>query len=311
MTGAAHLPVLLDEVVRCLVTAPGGIWVDGTLGGGGHAEAILEAAGPTARLVGFDKDPAAIARVTERLKRYGDRVILRHSDFSRMDEVLGELGIGGVDGMLLDLGVSSFQLDEAGRGFSFRSDAPLDMRMDTSSPLTADDLVNDLDEAGLDRIIRDFGEERFHRKVAKAIVDARSALPIRTTGQLAGIVRGVVRKGADGIDPATRTFQALRIAVNGELESLEKGLEAGFKALRPGGRLAVISFHSLEDRIVKRFMRERARGCRCPKSLPKCVCGGKPEIKEIIRKPLFASDEEVRRNPRARSARLRVAEKLS
>jgi len=305
-----HLPVLLDEVVASLVTSPGGIWVDGTLGGGGHAEAVLEAAGPTARLVGLDKDPAAIERVTERLKRFGDRVVLRHSDFSRMDAVLNELGVSGVDGVLLDLGVSSFQLDEAERGFSFRSDALLDMRMDTSSPPTAADLVNTLDEAELDRIIRDFGEERFHRKVARAIVEARSLSPIGTTGQLAEIVRGVVRKGADGIDPATRTFQALRIAVNGELESLEKGLAAGFRVLRPGGRLAVISFHSLEDRIVKGFMRERSRACRCPKLLPKCVCGGRPELKEIIRKPLFASEEEVRRNPRARSARLRVAEKM-
>lgn len=310
LTDTGHVSVLLDEVVRFLVTSPGGTWVDGTVGGGGHAEAVLMAAGPASRLVGLDKDQAALDRVAARLRPFGDRVILRHSDFSRMDAVLEELGIAGVDGVLLDLGVSSFQLDEAGRGFSFRSDAPLDMRMDRSSPVTAESLVNSLGEAELDRIIRDFGEERFHRRVARAIVAARHASPIRTTGQLAGIVRGVVRKGADNIDPATRTFQALRIAVNEELESLERGLEAALRVLRPGGRLAVISFHSLEDRMVKRFVRERTRGCRCPKDFPRCVCGGRPEVREITRKPVFPSDEEVRRNPRARSARLRVAEKL-
>lgn len=310
MTDTGHVPVLLDEVLRLLVTAPGGTWVDGTLGGGGHAEAILTAAGPASRLVGLDKDQAALNRVAVRLRPFGDRVILMHSDFSRMDAVLDELGIGGVDGVLLDLGVSSFQLDEAERGFSFRSDAPLDMRMDTSSPVTAESLVNSLPEAELDRIVRDFGEERFHRKVARAIVAARQDSPLRTTGDLAGVVRGVVRRGADNIDPATRTFQAVRIAVNGELESLGGGLEAALKVLRPGGRLAVISFHSLEDRMVKRFIRERTRGCRCPKDFPRCVCDGKPEVKEITRKPVFPSDEEIGRNPRARSAKLRVTEKL-
>lgn len=310
MTDTGHVSVLLDEVIHFIVTSPGGTWVDGTLGGGGHAEAILTATGPASRLIGLDKDHAALNRVAIRLMPFGDRVILRHSDFSRMDAVLNELGIAGVDGVLLDLGVSSFQLDEAERGFSFRNDAPLDMRMDTSSPVTAESLVNSLTEAELDRIIRDFGEERFHRPVARAIVAARRVSPIRTTGDLAGIIRGVVRRGVDNIDPATRTFQALRIAVNGELESLEMGLGAALKVLRPGGRLAVISFHSLEDRMVKRFIRERTRGCHCPKDFPRCVCGGKPEVKEITKKPISASDEEVKRNPRARSAKLRIAEKL-
>lgn len=309
MSGDVHVPVLLDEVIQYLSPSPGGVWLDGTLGGGGHAEAILSATGPDGRLVGLDRDPAAISRVEKRLAPFGGRAILRQSNFSEMVSVLRASGLDQVDGVLLDLGVSSFQLDEADRGFSFRYDAPLDMRMDPSSPVSAETIVNELDEAELGRIIREFGEERYYRAVARAIVKARRQAPIRTTGQLAEVVRSVVWRGADGIDPATRTFQAVRIAVNRELESLDEGLAAAVALLKPGGRLVVISFHSLEDRRVKHFMRERALKCRCPKGLPRCVCGGRPELKVITGKPVFPSEEEIKRNPRARSAKLRVAEK--
>lgn len=263
-------------------------------------------------LIGFDRDPAARAAAGASLAPFGERVRLIGRNFADMAEALAGMGIASIDGFLLDLGVSSHQLDTASRGFSFQADAPLDMRMDTESGATAADLVNELDEEDLARIIRDYGEERWAKRIATFIVRARQASPIERTFQLVDIVKGAIPKAKweERIHPATRTFQALRIAVNDELGSLERGLAAGIGLLVPGGRGVVISFHSLEDRIVKNTFRRFAQGCTCPKELPRCVCGGAPLLRILTGRPVMAGGDEVADNPRARSAKLRAVEKL-
>ena len=308
----SHRPVMPAEVLEYLSPRPGGVYVDGTLGGAGHARLILEATSPDGMLIGFDRDPAALEVARERLASFGERFRPVPGNFSEMGRVLAELGVDGVDGFLLDVGVSSHQLDTAERGFSFLTDAPLDMRMNTLVPGTAADLVNDLNEHELARIIKEYGEERWARRIASFIVKARVDGPIERTLQLVDIIKGAIPRGAweERIHPATRTFQALRIAVNDELGSLERGLESALGLLRPGGRGVVISFHSLEDRIVKTMFRRYAQGCTCPKELPRCVCGGVPRLRILTGRPVVAGDVEVAENPRARSAKLRAAEKL-
>jgi 16S rRNA (cytosine1402-N4)-methyltransferase len=301
-----------EEVCRFLAPQPGGCYLDGTLGGGGHAALILEASSPDGRLIAFDRDREALAAAVERLAPYGDRLQLVHADFADMAGELARMGVSSIDGFLLDLGVSSHQLDTPGRGFSFQQDAPLDMRMDRTSADTAADLVNTLEERELCRIIREYGEERFARRIAAAIVRSRGGGEIETTLQLADIVKGAIprRLQEERIHPATRTFQALRIAVNDELASVERGVRSAIQLLRPGGRGVVISFHSLEDRIVKTLFREAATSCRCPKDLPRCICAMQPAVKVLTGKPVLAGDDEIRNNPRARSAKLRAVEKL-
>ncbi|HWI39919.1 MAG TPA: 16S rRNA (cytosine(1402)-N(4))-methyltransferase RsmH [Verrucomicrobiae bacterium] len=307
-----HLSVMPREVIHYLEPAPGMVMVDGTLGGGGHAEGVLEAISPDGILIGFDRDEEALAAAAKRLQRFGGRLVLVHANFSGIGSELAARGIDGIDGFLADVGVSSHQLDTAERGFSFSREAPLDMRMDVSCGETAADLVNGLELDELTRVIREFGEERWARRIAVRIVEARERQPILTTTELAEVVRRAIPAAMreDRIDPATRTFQALRIAVNDELESLRSGLADALGLLRPGGRAAVISFHSLEDRIVKETFREHAQGCTCPKSVPLCVCGNLPKVKLLTRKPARPADDEIETNPRARSARLRAVEKL-
>ncbi len=296
------------EVLALLAPRHGETVIDGTLGGGGHARLILEASAPDGRLVGLDRDPQALRRAGERLAAFGDRLILRHANFSAVDRVTQELGVAAVDGILLDLGVSSFQLDEAARGFSFRGDAPLDMRMDPTTGETAADVVNGCSVEELERIFREYGEERWARRIARRIERVRSQTPLTTTLQLAELVRETVPGGfvPARIHPATRVFQALRIYVNRELEHLPLGLSRGLDLLKPGGRLVVISFHSLEDRIVKNFFQEEARGCICPPRLPVCTCGHVPRIELLTRKGIRAGEAETAANPRARSAILRA-----
>ncbi len=296
------------EVLALLAPRHGETFIDGTLGGGGHARLILEASAPDGRLVGLDRDPQALRRAGERLAAFGDRLILRHANFSAVDRVTQELGVAAVDGILLDLGVSSFQLDEAARGFSFRGDAPLDMRMDPTTGETAADVVNGCSVEELERIFREYGEERWARRIARRIERVRSQTPLTTTLQLAELVRETVPGGfvPARIHPATRVFQALRIYVNRELEHLPLGLSRGLDLLKPGGRLVVISFHSLEDRIVKNFFQEEARGCICPPRLPVCTCGHVPRIELLTRKGIRAGEAETAANPRARSAILRA-----
>lgn len=310
--GFQHVSVLPEEAVRYLVPKAGGVYVDGTLGGGGHAKKILEASAPDGIVFGLDRDREALTAATERLRSFGGRFQAIHTNFAEVEKALAQIRIAEIDGMLLDLGVSSYQLDEQARGFSFQQDAPLDMRMDTSSGETAADLVNSLSEGELSRIIREYGEERWAVRVAKHIVQARERAPIETTLQLVDVIKGSIprAKWEDRLHPATRTFQALRIAVNRELESLEKGLEAGIRLLRRGGRMVVISFHSLEDRIVKNTFRDLAKGCICPRLTPICVCGKVPEVKIVTGRPILPDMEEIRDNPRSRSAKMRVAEKL-
>jgi 16S rRNA (cytosine1402-N4)-methyltransferase len=308
----SHLPVLPEEVLALLDPAPGGIYLDGTVGGGGHARLILEASVPDGRLIGLDRDPSALRKAAEVLAPFGDRVVLRHRNFSEAAGVLSELGISGLDGMLLDLGVSSHQLDEASRGFSFRGEAPLDMRMDPTSGPTAADLVNTAAAEELARIFREFGEERWAGRIARRIVQVRQQHPLTTTRQLAELVRDAVPggKAPARIHPATRVFQALRIQVNQELEHISRGIAEAIDLLNPGGRLVVISFHSLEDRIVKRFFQEEAKGCICPPRLPTCVCNHRPSLELLTRKGVRASDAEVEANPRARSAVLRAVRRI-
>jgi 16S rRNA (cytosine1402-N4)-methyltransferase len=308
----SHLPVLPEEVLALLDPAPGGIYLDGTVGGGGHARLILEASVPDGRLIGLDRDPSALRKAAEVLAPFGDRVVLRHRNFSEAAGVLSELGISGLDGMLLDLGVSSHQLDEASRGFSFRGEAPLDMRMDPASGPTAADLVNTAAAEELARIFREFGEERWAGRIARRIVQVRQQHPLTTTRQLAELVRDAVPggKAPARIHPATRVFQALRIQVNQELEHISRGIAEAIDLLNPGGRLVVISFHSLEDRIVKRFFQEEAKGCICPPRLPTCVCNHRPSLELLTRKGVRASDAEVEANPRARSAVLRAVRRI-
>ncbi|RMF50225.1 MAG: 16S rRNA (cytosine(1402)-N(4))-methyltransferase RsmH [Anaerolineae bacterium] len=304
---APHIPVLYQQVLEALHPQAGGRYVDGTLGAGGHAQGILQASRPDGLLLGLDVDPQALAIAKERLHPFGERVILRQASYTSLQEVLQSLGWHGVDGILLDLGVSSMQLDTAERGFSFRQDAPLDMRFSPSSPQTAADLVNTLPEADLADILYRYGEERRARQVARAIVAAR---PLYTTRQLAEVVARATRSGKPGIHPATRTFQALRMAVNQELQNIERVLPQAVEALNTGGRLAIISFHSLEDRIVKHYLRRESRDCVCPPEQPICTCQHKAALRILTRKPVTATDEECAQNPRARSAKLRVAEKL-
>jgi 16S rRNA (cytosine1402-N4)-methyltransferase len=307
-----HIPVLPAEVLGYLAPRPGGIYLDGTVGGGGHAALVLESSSPDSILIGIDRDTEALAGARTRLAPFGKRALLFHGNFDRLAEIVAEIGIPGIDGFLLDLGVSSHQLDSGARGFSFQQDAPLDMRMDADSGDTAAELVNSLPEEELARIIREFGEERWAKRIAAFIVQARGEAPIATTGRLVDIIKGAIPRGAweERIHPATRTFQALRIAVNDELGSLERGLAAGLDLLNRGGRGVVISFHSLEDRLVKNMFRGLARGCTCPKNFPRCVCSATPQVKVLTGKPVMAGDAEREANPRARSAKLRAVEKL-
>ncbi len=302
--GAAHVAVLVGEVVEWLRPRPGACLVDATVGLGGHATALLAAA-PGARLLGLDRDRAALARAAERLP--GERVVLRQARFSELAAVLAEFGWDGADAVLLDLGVSSLQLDDPARGFSFRVDAPLDMRMDAGSDPSAAEIVNQWPERELARILAAFGEEPRARALARAIARAR---PLRTTGELARVIGGVLGRGRPGLHPATRSFQAIRMAVNDELGELERFLADGYRVLRPRGRLAVLAYHSLEDRRVKDAFRRWAADCLCPPRTPRCVCGWSAKVRLLTRRPLRPSAREVARNPRARSARLRVVERL-
>ena len=305
-----HQPVLLNECIQGLAIRPEGVYVDGTLGRAGHSREIAKRL-TTGRLLCIDRDQAAIDAAEERLAPWRDRVTLIHSNFDRLGDILREEGIAGVDGMLFDLGVSSPQLDDPSRGFSYMQDAPLDMRMDTSAPLTAHEVVNGWSYEELRRILYEYGEERYAPAIAKAIVRTRETRPIETTLELVDVIKGAMPPAAlrEKQHPAKRSFQAIRIAVNGELEALPPMLKAAVDFLNPGGRLAVITFHSLEDRIVKRAMQDMARGCTCPPEFPVCVCGKKPKVKLLTRKPIVSGEAELAENPRARSAKLRVAEK--
>lgn len=308
-----HLSVLPGEVLELLAPKAGGIYLDGTLGGGGHSELILERIGANGRLIGIDRDQAALRAAGERLSRFGTCFQALQGNFGDLAALLAQAGISAVDGVLLDLGVSSHQLDTAERGFSFRLDGPLDMRMDRTHGDSAADLLQQLPVRELERIIREYGEERWAKKIAERIERERAEQPITTTLRLAELVASTIprRFHEERIHPATRTFQALRIAVNQELEQVRQGVTAGITALKPGGRIAVISFHSLEDRMVKQLFREAASGCSCPPKIPYCVCGKQPRLKIITSKPVMATLAEAEQNPRARSAKLRVAEKLT
>ena len=305
-----HIPVLLDACIQALAIQPEGVYVDGTLGRAGHSREIAWRL-TTGRLICIDRDQAALDAAQERLAPWMDRVTLLHGNFSDLTELLDSAGVDQADGMLFDLGVSSPQLDDAARGFSYMQDAPLDMRMDTSAPLTADMVVNTWSQEELRRILFEYGEERYAPAIAKAICRARETRPIATTLELVDIIKGAMPPAAlrEKQHPAKRSFQAIRIAVNGELDALPPMLNAAVDKLAPGGRLAVITFHSLEDRIVKRTMADLARGCTCPPEFPVCVCGTKPRLKLLTRKPVVAGETELAENPRARSAKLRAAEK--
>ena len=305
-----HKPVLLAPCMEALQIRPDGVYVDGTLGRAGHSMEIARRL-TTGRLICIDRDMAAIDAAKERLAPYLDRVTLVHSNFSELGDVLRQAGVAGADGMLFDLGVSSPQLDDGSRGFSYMQDAPLDMRMDTSAPLTAYEVVNTWSGEELRRIFYEYGEERSAPAIAKAIVRARETRPVDTTLELVEIIKGAMPPAAlrEKQHPAKRSFQAIRIAVNGELDALPPMLTSAVEGLNPGGRLAVITFHSLEDRIVKNTLRDLARGCTCPPEFPVCVCGNKPKVRLVTRKPIVADVAELEDNPRARSAKLRVAEK--
>ncbi len=310
--GFYHQPVMSDEVLRFLACREGGTYVDGTVGGGGHAGEILKKIIPGGRLIGIDRDSEALAESEKKLAPFGDRKVLVEGNFADMAEILQELGIEKVDGILLDLGVSSHQLDTAERGFSFSADAPLDMRMDRGRGVSARDLVNSLPEQELKRIIREYGEDMMAGKIAKAIVARRRESAIETTRELAGIILNAVPPHVRRmkIHPATRTFQALRIAVNDELNHLYRAINEGTGLLKDGGRFVIISFHSLEDRIVKNQFRSWEKGCICPPDFPRCTCDRKARLKVLTRKPVVPGDEEVAANPRARSAKLRAAERI-
>ncbi len=304
----SHIPVLLDECMDGLNIRPDGIYVDGTAGGAGHSSAIASRLGSSGRLIALDRDPDAVATATERLSVYPNAQVV-HSNYSQIREVLDDLGIDKVDGILMDLGVSSYQLDEESRGFSYHADAPLDMRM-SKEGASAADIVNTFSEQELARILFEYGEEKFSRRIASNIVAQRANAPIETTLQLADIVRmSVPQKARRDKNPCKKTFQAIRIAVNGEFEHLSKGLEDAFFSLKSGGRLAVITFHSLEDRIVKQKFAGWCKGCICPPDFPVCVCGHKPQGVLVNRKPIEAEEKEVERNNRSRSAKLRIIER--
>ncbi|HPC73178.1 MAG TPA: 16S rRNA (cytosine(1402)-N(4))-methyltransferase RsmH [Syntrophales bacterium] len=307
-----HKPVMVREAVESLRCRPGGIYVDGTVGGGGHALAILKASAPDGILIGIDEDDDALSESEKALHAFGGRKILRKGNFVDVDRILAGLHIGPVDGLLLDLGVSSHQLDRAERGFSFSSDAPLDMRMDRRRKVCAADLVKSLPEKELAKIIRDYGEEAKAVRIAGAIAARRKVAPIETTSELASLIAKTV--GASGrrgkIHPATRTFQALRIAVNEELENLHGTIVRSVPCLKKGGRFSIISFHSLEDRIVKNTFRSLEKGCICPADLPLCRCGREPQLKVLTKRPVTPGPGEIEENPRSRSAKLRTAERI-
>lgn len=307
-----HKSVLLQECIDALNIRPDGIYLDGTLGGAGHSSQIARRLTEGGRLIGVDRDRTALAAAKERLAPYADRVTLVHSNFAEIDAILDSLGIPAVDGMLFDLGVSSPQLDDASRGFSYMADAPLDMRMDKDDALTAGEVVNTWPQGELRRILYDYGEERYAPQIAAAICRAREKAPVETTLELVDIIRSAMPAQAlrEKQHPAKRSFQAIRIAVNDELGAVSRMMQAAVGRLNPGGRLAVITFHSLEDRIVKSEMQQAARGCTCPPEFPVCVCGKKPLVKLVTRKPIVSGPAELEENPRARSAKLRVAEKL-
>ncbi|GAW92152.1 16S rRNA (cytosine(1402)-N(4))-methyltransferase RsmH [Calderihabitans maritimus] len=312
MVAFEHIPVMLEETIELLAIKPEGIYVDCTLGGGGHSRAILDKLGKQGRLIAIDQDMEAIEAFKPYKQGFGDRVSLVHGNFVALKDILQQMGVKKVDGILFDIGVSSHQLDTPERGFSYQLDAPLDMRMDTTRELTAWHIVNNYSEADLARIIYEYGEERWARRIASFIVQARKKKPIDTSGQLVEVIKRAIPAGARkvGPHPAKRTFQALRIAVNNELEVLEKALYHAVEVLKPSGRVCVISFHSLEDRIVKKVFRQLSRACTCPPEQPICVCKSRKIVKVITKKPVTPSQEEVKRNPRSRSAKLRAAEKL-
>ena len=305
-----HKYVLLHECIDALNIKPDRVYVDGTLGRAGHSIEIAQRL-TTGRLICIDRDMAAIDAAKIRLAPYLDRVTLVHSNFAELGDVLREAGVAGADGMLFDLGVSSPQLDDASRGFSYMQDAPLDMRMDLEAPLTAYEIVNTWTGDELRRILYEYGEERYAPAIARAIVHSRETKPVETTLELVDIIKGAMPTAAlrEKQHPAKRSFQAIRIAVNGELDALAPMMHSAVEALNPGGRLAVITFHSLEDRIIKHSLQDMARGCTCPPNFPVCVCGKKPKVKLVTRKPIISGEAELEENPRARSAKLRVAEK--
>ena len=307
-----HVSIMVSEVTELLSPARGGLFVDGTLGGGGHSEAILRLLPDAGRLIGIDRDETALAAASARLAPFADRFTAVHGNFFHMRSLLLQRGITKVDGVLLDLGVSSYQLDNPERGFSYMHDAPLDMRMDQTQPYSAYDVINGEPFEELRRIISLYGEERFAGKIASSIVKRREQRPIETTLELVDVIKSAMPAAAkkEKQHPAKRSFQAVRIQVNGELRAVETAVADALDCLNPGGRCAVISFHSLEDRIVKHIFVDAAKGCTCPKSFPVCVCGNKPKVKIITKNALIADDTEQTENPRARSAKLRVAEKL-
>lgn len=306
-----HVPVLLDEVISYLNLQQGGVYVDSTLGGGGHTLEIVKRIQPGGRVIGIDQDPNALAAARKRLEEYAENITFVHSNYYRIKEIVPELNLSSVDGVLFDLGVSSHQLDEGERGFSYMQDAPLDMRMNPEDPVTAEKLVNDLPEDELTKIIKEYGEERWAVRIARFVTEHRRIKPIHTTGELVEIIKKAIPAGArrEGPHPAKRTFQALRIAVNDELNRFARTLRDCVDILKPGGRVCVISFHSLEDRITKDVFREMARECICPPNMPVCTCGKEKLLKIITGKPITAGKQELETNPRARSAKLRVAEK--
>ena len=308
----SHRPVMLEPCMEGLQIKADGTYIDGTAGGAGHSSAIASRLGEKGRLIALDQDETAVAVATERLSVFGERARVVRSNFCELASVCESLGIDRIDGLLLDLGVSSYQLDTAERGFSYQADAPLDMRMDVRNPLTARTVVNEYSEDELRRILFEYGEERFSSRIASNIIRERAKAPIETTGELVEIIKRSIplaqRDG--GHHPAKRSFQALRIEVNSELDVIAPAIRSAVRLLAPGGRIAIITFHSLEDRIVKQTFSELAQGCTCPKNFPICVCGRRPEVKVITRKPILPDAEELEINPRARSAKLRVAERL-
>ncbi len=307
-----HIPVLLDETLEYLDPKPGGVYIDGTLGGAGHSKEIVKRIIPEGRLLGIDQDSNAINTAKERLEAYNENVIIVRDNFRNIKRIAGENGFTEVDGIMLDIGVSSHQLDEEERGFSYMHDGPLDMRMDTSRELDASDIVNNASEREITRILRDYGEEKWAVRIAKFIIEDRKNGRIDTTYKLVDIIKRAIPAAArrEGGHPAKRTFQALRIAVNEELEVLEKAVKDAAEILKPGGRLVVITFHSLEDRIVKTIFNNLERPCTCPPQLPVCVCGKEPLLKVITRKPVTAGEEELKVNTRSKSAKLRAAERV-
>ena len=308
----SHRSVLLDECIEGLNIRPDGIYVDGTAGGAGHSSVIASRLSEKGRLIALDQDETAVRVASERLSAYGERARVVHSNFCELERVCRELEIEHIDGLLLDLGVSSYQLDTAERGFSYQADAPLDMRMDANNPLTAKQIVNEYSEEKLRQILFEYGEERYSSRIASNIVRAREIATIETTGELVEIIKRSIPAHAKegGHHPAKRSFQALRIEENAELDVIAPAIKSAVRLLNPGGRIAIITFHSLEDRIVKQTYAGLTGGCTCPKSFPVCVCGNRPQIKLVTKKPILPSQRELEENPRSRSAKLRVAEKL-